>query len=419
MASPNKVLLINQYFYPDMAATSQLLGDLAQFLGEAGWSVVALSGRGNYAKAASSKENLSANIWPGVSVRRVWCTDFGRGNSVGRLCDYLTFLVSAAIRVAWSPRADVVVCLSTPPFAALLGLIAQLRGSRLIYKVEDLYPEIAVALSTLRRTSLLTRTLSWLSRFVLKKADGVVALDNAMAQRLVEAGARSVEVIPNWADGAAIQPDSQARQTFRQSEGIEGKFVVLYSGNLGLAHRFDAVLDTAKLCVEERPDVLFLFVGNGPRLNSVQGAAAGLSNVRFMGYQPRERLNELYNAADIHLVTLQDEAAGLLFPSKYPAALAAGKPVLLVGGSSAPFATEIHTQKLGWVCPHRSASIMDALSDAQKNSTNLEVMGRSARRLFETRYSRTIAMELWGQVLETVMKVSLVEEESAIKARSA
>src|SRR5262245_29388896 len=131
MSIRNKVLLINQFFYPDMAATSQLLGDLAQFLGEAGWSVVALSGRGNYAKAASSKENSSA-VWPGVSVQRVWCTDFGRGNSAGRLCDYLTFLLSAAVRVACSARADVVICLSTPPFAALLGLIAQLKGSRLI-----------------------------------------------------------------------------------------------------------------------------------------------------------------------------------------------------------------------------------------------------------------------------------------------
>jgi len=111
MISPKKVLLINQYFYPDMAATSQLLGDLAQWLGSNGWDVVALAGQGSYANAGKANGNGSRKIWKGVHIRRVWCTDFGRGNLIGRLCDYVTFLVSAAATVAFLRSSDVVVCL--------------------------------------------------------------------------------------------------------------------------------------------------------------------------------------------------------------------------------------------------------------------------------------------------------------------
>src|SRR5437016_2094554 len=93
------IFLINQYFYPDIAATSQLLGDLAQWLGSKGWEVVAIAGRGSYLKAVSVDSNKSTLAWNGVSVRRVWCTNFGRGNLVGRLCDYMTFLVSSALAV--------------------------------------------------------------------------------------------------------------------------------------------------------------------------------------------------------------------------------------------------------------------------------------------------------------------------------
>ena len=144
-----------------------------------------------------------------------------------------------------------------------------------------------------------------------------------------------MEVIPNWADGEAIRPDPEAGRGFRREHGLEDRFVALYSGNLGLAHRFDAVVEVAKMLEMSKPEALLMFVGGGPRLDSLRSAVDGLTNVRFLPYQPRERLGELYNAADAHLVTLRDEVAGLLVPSKYAAALAAGKPVLLVGGRGA------------------------------------------------------------------------------------
>jgi glycosyltransferase involved in cell wall biosynthesis len=296
----------------------------------------------------------------------------------------------------------VVVCLSTPPLVAVLGLLARLRGARFVYKVEDLYPDVAVALGTFGARSLSARLFGRLSRALLSRADTVVAVDEAMGRTLQAGGAHRVAVIPNWADGEALRPDPEAGEGFRAVYGLGDRFVALYSGNLGLAHRFDAVIAAARAIAVVRPDVLFLFVGDGPRLAEVRRLATGLANVRFLPYQPREALGALYNAADVHLVTLRDEVAGLLVPSKYAAALAAARPVILVGGTESGIAREIEDQGLGWVCPHDPAAVVAALKEALQMRGLLEEQGRRARAVFEGRYERGGATARWSRVLRDV-----------------
>jgi len=396
-----KIVLVNQYFYPDMAATAQLLADLASDLAAGGHEVHVLSGRGSYAPERN-RSLPRIEHWRGVHIRRLWCTNLGRGSRWCRLSDYLTFLVTASLALLFSKRANVTVCLSTPPLVALIGLIGKFRGSRFVYKVEDLYPDVAVAVGQLPKRSFLTRILSRLSSFILSRADRVVALDKAMSGQLSKRGSCQTRVIPNWANGDAIRPDSEAGRIFRTEHGIEGQFVVLYSGNLGMAHRFDAVIDAAKQLAEERVSVIFLFVGGGPRLQTVKTDAIDLPNVRFMEYQPRERLNQLYNAVNLHLITMRDEVAGLLVPSKYAAALAAGKPVLLVGGEGADLHQEIEELRVGWVCRHNPLEIRQAIIEAITHPGRSAEMGEASRRVFEDRYSHKIARKRWMELMESL-----------------
>jgi glycosyltransferase involved in cell wall biosynthesis len=398
----NSLLLVNQYFWPDMAATAQLLAELAEDLSTGGAEVTVLAGRGSYAPGRPGRLPRKEE-WRGVAIRRVWCTSFGRGSTLARVVDYLTFLISAKLFLLLGRRYDVVVCLSTPPFVAVLGLLARLRGARFVYKVEDLYPDVAVALGAFRTGSPAAQVLGSLSALLLKKADAVVALDEGMRCALQARGARRVEVIPNWADGENIRPDEAAGSRFREAYGLRGHFVVLYAGNLGLAHRFDVVIEGARRLVQTGPDVVFLFVGGGPRLTEVKGLADGLPNVRFMPYQPRESLCELYNAADVHLVALCNEVAGLLVPSKYPAALAAGKPVLLVGGVGADFWREIEEERLGWCCRHEVDEVLAAIDQATRAPEARLASGRRAREVFETRYDRRITTAKWSALLRGVV----------------
>lgn len=394
-----KVLLVNQYFWPDLAATAQLLADLAEDLVGHGFSVSALAGRGRYVAAAGARPPRR-EVWQGVEIVRVGATEFGRGKVLGRLADYGSFFFGAAFRLAFGPKADVVVCLSTPPLLALLGYLARFRGARFVYKVEDLYPDVAVALGTLAPRSFVTRLTGALSRRVLGRADLVVALDGAMAASLRARGARRVEVIPNWADGEAIRPTPGAGHGLRAEWGIGAReVVVLYSGNLGLAHRFDAVCAAAHRLAAAKAPVRWVFVGDGPRLAEVRSATAGLSTVGFFPYQPRERLGELYAAADLHLVTLRDEVSGLLVPSKYAAALAAGRPVLLVGGSGTDMHEEITREQVGWALPHDPEVLAATLASAAADPADLVLGGNAARKLFEGQYARSLATSRWAALL--------------------
>jgi len=406
-----EILLINQYFWPDVAATAQLLAELAEDLGAGGATVTALAGRGSYVPGMIGKLPRREE-WRGVEIRRVRCTSFGRGTTLGRLSDYLTFLASAKLAVLFGPRSDAVICLSTPPLVGVLGLLARLRGARFVYKVEDLYPDVAMLLGTLNAGSLVARWAAALSRLLLRNADAVVALDEGMAEMLRQRGARNVEVIPNWADGRAIRPDAEARAAFRRDNGLEGRFVVLYSGNHGLAHRFDAVTSAAKALAEREARALFLFVGDGPRLPEVKAQVRGLANVRFMPYQRREVLRGLFNAADVHLVTLRDEVAGMVVPSKYPAALAAGKPVLLVGGRGTTMRVEIEREGLGWCCDHDGVAVCAAVMAAWRDPKRLEKMGSKARLVLEQKYERRLCTRKWAELMNRVVQ-SKQEPEKA------
>lgn len=304
----------------------------------------------------------------------------------------------------------VVVCLSTPPLLALLGAMARRRGARFVYKVEDLYPDVAFALGALRERSVVGRTLAGLSRAILARADAVVALDGAMAETLHARGARRVVVIPNWADGERLRPDPEAGERFRREEGLEGRFVVLYAGNLGRAHRFDAVLGAARTLAVREPRVLFLFVGDGPRLGEVHAASLDSANVKLMPYQPAGRLNALFNAADIHLVTLRDEVAGLLVPSKYASALATGKPALMVGARSSVMAQEIEGEGLGFSSGHDAQGIAAAVLAAYSDPVRVRRQGEHARHVFTTRYDRKMATAQWADLLGGLVRSPMSEE---------
>nr|NIM62452.1 glycosyltransferase [Acidobacteriota bacterium]NIQ86046.1 glycosyltransferase [Acidobacteriota bacterium] len=237
-----RIVLLNQYYTPAEAPTAVLAADLLEALARRGHEVHAI--------ASSRAYNDPSRTYPrreeigGVSVWRTRTSGFGRGGKTGRLIDYLTFLVGSAWRLYRLPRPDLVISMTTPPMLCRVVLpICRRRDARLLYWAMDLYPDVAFALGVLRADGWLGRWLSRAAERAIVGADHVVALGPAMARRLAEQGASHVEVIDNWCDGDAIRPRDKQGHPHRLRNGWEGKFVVLYSGNMGLAHEFDTLLD--------------------------------------------------------------------------------------------------------------------------------------------------------------------------------
>lgn len=327
----------------------------------------------------------------GIEIRRARTTRFGRGGMLARLADYASFFPSAFLTSLRVPNVDVVVALSDPPLVSVLGaLAAKAKRARFVHWAHDIYPEVAVAAGLLKRNSPWTRALDRVSRWALSRADRVVALGEDMARRLAEKGVDrdKISVIPNWADGEAIRPCPIEENGFRREQGWNGKFVVMYSGNIGVAHDFRPLLDAAKRMSGDGT-VLFAFVGGGSRLPEVRAYVSenGLPNVVFLPHQDRGLLSRTLTAADLHFVSLAREMKGLVVPSKLYGAMAAGRPILFLGPLDSDIAGTIEEGGFGATAGDGPA-VEDAIRRLAADGALYRSMGRKARDVFEAAFTR-------------------------------
>lgn len=408
-----KVIFVNRFFHPDHSATSQLVSDLAFHLAQHGWEVAVIASRLRYedaAQAYAARERIS-----GVEVFRVRTSRFGRFFLPGRAIDYLTFYLAAGWRLLRLARpGDLVVAKTDPPLISVLAArIAAHRGARLVNWVQDLFPEIAVALGVTWLGGRLGQWLRNLRNGSLARAEPSVVIGDTMAERLLAEGVpRSrVCVIHNWVDGEAIRPLGHAVNPLRKQWDLDGRFVVGYSGNLGRVHECATLVSAAER-LKRQGDIVFLFIGGGVLLRTLQRECAerGLENVRFQPYQPRERLRESLGACDVHLIVLRPEVEGLVVPSKFYGVAAAGRPTLFVGDQRGEVARIIGKAQAGLsVCTGDGQGLADAILKLRLDPGYLEQMGRNARTVFEERYARDKAFAQWEGVLRSRAAGPVVE----------
>ena len=400
-----RLIILNQFFYPDHSATSQLMTDLAESLVERGLEVTALSGRGRY----TGGERLARrDEYRGVRIERAWATSFGKRSTAGRLADYLSFYLGASWRLLRLPRHDIVMALTTPPLIGLVALaIGRLRRMRVVALVQDVYPDIAVALGRLPARNPMTKLLDSMNRLLLRNSDRIVVLSECMRERVAAKlnpeDLPRIDVIHNWADGEKIKPRAGGENPFADEHKLAGLFVILFSGNLGHVNEFSTVLEAA-LQLRERPDVVFLFIGEGAKSGEIKKFCEqhGLENVRLLPYQLRETLPYSLTAAHASLVTLKDGLAGLSMPSKTYGIMAAGRAILFVGDRKSDIARIVEQSGCGEVvAAGDSRRLTEIISAWSSEEAKLAEFGRRARSFFEERFDRRGAVDAY---IETFKK---------------
>jgi len=399
-----KIIFLNRFFYPDHSATSQLLTDLAFHLADNDREVSVITSRQRYDDPAA--ELPVTELVNGVQVYRVWTSRFGRHNLIGRGLDYLSFYLSAAWRLYLLTRADdIVVAKTDPPMISVVaGWISRLRGAHLVNWLQDFFPEVAMALGIKGLDGVLGRVLIHLRNRSLQQARCNVVLGKLMAQRLAleNVSQERIQIIHNWADGQAIKPLPAKQNPLRKEWGVEGKFVVGYSGNLGRAHEFTTLLDAAE-CLQQEAKILFLFIGGGPQLLRVKEEVQrrGLQNCMFQPYQPRERLQESLGVPDLHLVVLRPELEGLIVPSKFYGIAAAGRPTLYIGDLQGEVAQIIvHGDAGVTVGVGDGKGVAEQIMMLYQDADRCIRLGRNARLLFDENFSREQALDTWRTILK-------------------
>jgi glycosyltransferase involved in cell wall biosynthesis len=330
-----KILLLNQAFHPDVVSTAQHASDLALTLREVGHDVTVIAGSHGY-----DNPNLRfphRETWRGISIHRVSTLRLGKSSRWRRAAAFAAYLANCFFRTLTVGSQDVVIALTSPPLISALGaLLVRLKGGKFVFWVMDLNPDEAIAAGWLRVDSTPGRLLQAVLRFSLDNSDRVIALDRFMARRLRAKGVpeSKISVIPPWSHDQAVAYDLAGRQAFRGEHGLDGKFVVMYSGNHSPCHPLDTLLGAA-LALRDRPAIAFCFVGGGAEFPKVQAFAEThrLANVLCLPYQPLEKLSASLSAADLHVVAMGDPFVGIVHPCKVYNIRSLGIPFLYIGPS--------------------------------------------------------------------------------------
>jgi glycosyltransferase involved in cell wall biosynthesis len=401
-----RILFINQYYWPDHASTAQHLTDLAEFLAAEGYECHVLASQGRY--KPDERKPSRYEIHEGVHIHRVRATSLGRKGTWSRMTDYLSFYVGALAKAIRLPAFDLVVTLTTPPIIGLIGtILRRQRGSRHIYWSMDLHPDASIALGRMSARSGFGGLMNALSVSVYRNADRVVALGPYMADRIAlkQVAPEKINTIPVWSRRDEIYPLPRERNPLRKSLGLEGSFVAMYSGNLGLAHSFDEFLDAAR-ALRDRPDIVFVFVGDGPRKREVQAArdSEGLSNIRLLEPFPRNLLHASLSMADVHLISMRAAMNGIVVPGKLYGAMAAGRPVLFVGPDHCESADTIKSAGCGLTFPSGDAKALVAAIELLASDPSLaRQMGERARSALLAHHERKLCCTQWHDLIEDTL----------------
>lgn len=404
------LIFVNRYFHPDHSATSQILSDLAFGLSARGHDVRVIASQLRYDAA---DDLLPAHeVIRGVEVFRVWTSRFGRGDLIGRAIDYVTFYLSAAWRL-WrlACAGDIIIAETDPPMlSVIVAPIAYWRGALLFNWLQDLFPEVAeaVGLGGRQLPGFVYDLLRALRNASLRAAAMNVALGEKMSERLSSLGVASdrIAIIPNWADAELIQPVAPEDNPLRKEWGLDGSFVVGYSGNLGRAHDYRALLGAIEQLSggpSAAPTIRWLFVGGGALHDAFarELRAKGLKGVLFAPYQPRERLSESLSAADVHLVSLRPDLEGAIVPSKFYGVAAAGRPTIFIGDLDGEIARIIRRNDLGSVAPQGDGEELAAqILMLARDPDRRRDIGSKARRLCAEEFDKRVALDRWERLLE-------------------
>src|SRR5262249_22978803 len=405
--STKRIIFLNRFFFPDHSATSQIVSGLALDLAASEKNVHAVTSRQLYDDSRArlpTRETVNQ-----VEVHRVCTAEYGRSSLLGRGIDCLSFYASMWRRVlAVVGRGDILVAKTDPPLLSVLAMrAAERRGAQLVNWLQDLYPEVAMQLGVPLLGGPLGQTLAHMRDRSLKAAAANVVVGQGMAERVLARGAAPdrVHVIHNWSDDEQIVPVPHANNALRREWGLEGKFVVGYSGNLGRAHEFKTILGAAER-LRASSHIAFVFIGGGHLRDELARAVKqrGLEHqFRFFPYQSQALLKYSLCVADVHWISLRPELEGLIVPSKFYGIAAAGRPVIAITARNGEIARLIEQYACGLVIEPGSA---DALAEAvillSKDNERVAAMGRRARAMLEARFTRRQAVERWRQVLEDI-----------------
>ena len=404
MRKSKALLVVSQTYVPDPAAVGQHMHDAAAEMARRGYDVLVLaSGRGYEDPSVKYKRRETLD---GVRIRRLPLSSFGKRSIAIRLFAGTVFLTQAVVHALFMRRLDAILVSTSPPICPLAGvLLSKLRRAPVTFWAMDINPDQMIAMGKTAERSVPARMFEWMYRLILRHAHRTVALDQFMGRRLeakVALGDRMV-VNPPWSPQEHIEPIAHENNPFRARHDLQGKFVIMYSGNISPAHPVDTILQAAER-LQDEPDLVFLFVGGGLGREQIDQFAQthALTNVRTLPYQPIEDLKYSLSAADVHLISMGPAMVGIVHPCKVYGAMGAGRPILLLGPRDCHVGQILDACDIGWQIDHDDVDGAVAMIRklARTDRAVFEAMGGRGRQAVADQFNKDALCGRFCDVLE-------------------
>ncbi|RDU95988.1 glycosyltransferase WbuB [Trinickia dinghuensis] len=412
-----KLLIYGLNYAPELTGAGKYTAEMAEALAARGHDVHVVCAPPYYpawhVAAGWSAWRYAREERGGVAVRRapLWVPLHPRG--VTRVVHLASFALSSILPMLaqWRWRPDVVLAIAPTLLCAPAALaLAHVTHAKAWLHVQDFEVDAAFKLGLLARRNA-ARAAHAFEHSMLRRFDVVSSISEKMVERLVALGvdASRALCLPNWVDVETIRP-LERRSGYRASLAIgEGEKIVLYAGNMGAKQGLEYLIAAAMLLVR-RPDIRFVFCGDGLARDEVARQCARLPNCMLIGLQRADLLNELLNAADVHVLPQRADAADLVMPSKLTGMMASGRAIVAMAGEG----TELWSVLAGrgmTVEPEDGAALAHAIEVLVDDASMRERLGAAARRYAVLMLSPEAVMER----LERRLYACLDEEKEAVE----
>ncbi len=393
MSPRPRLLVLNQYYWPGVEATANLLAELCEALSET-YEVTVITG--------ASRGLPARQVRNGVEIVRVRSTTYDRSRLFRRGANYVTYVSGLIWKSMVSKRPVLVVCMTDPPFIGAIARIVAMRfRAPLLVIMQDVFPEVAIRLGRLKNP-VVVRALRLLIDPSLRAADRVVVIGETMKRRVEEKGVDPgrIRVIPNWSDVSSVRPRKRDNEWARKHK-LGKRFVVMHSGNIGHAQNLDALV-RATTFLRDLDDLAVIIIGSGARRSELVGLTRLLEadKVHFLPFQERSTLSLSLSAADVHVVGLTRGLAGYVVPSRLYGVLAAGRPVIAAADAESETAQLVAEVDCGIVVPPGDPlALARAIRAAHGGEFDLAEMGRRARAYAELESDRLTAVQRYRDVI--------------------
>jgi colanic acid biosynthesis glycosyl transferase WcaI len=404
-----RILFLTQWFQPEPFFKGL---PFAKALAARGHDVEVLTGFPNY---PGGKVYLGYRVrcyqretMDGITVHRVALYPSHDISAFHRILNYLSFSLTTFLFGPWLvKKPDVIYVYNLITLGLPAFLFRFLFGSKVIIDVQDLWPE-SVANSKMLETRIALKILDGICNLVYRKANCLTVLSPGFKNKLVERGVppEKIEVVYNWCDEASITVEATFKGSIKPPEFLD-KFVVLFAGAMGLAQGLDTVLDCARLCRFQLPDVQFVLIGGGVDRLRLQKRAEEmeLENVAFLPPRSIETMGNIFALADALLVHLKDDPLfRITIPSKTQAYLFIGKPIIMAMNGDAAYL--VHKTGGGVICkPDDPLEMMNAIKTLRM-MTELERrnIGEAGHSYYMERLSFNQGVDRFEVIMKTILE---------------